>query len=295
MAGVFRIIGCPDFGEELFMRWIQFSLFNPVTEVFQSLFNSSGNLAWQFSPRADEMYRRYSHLRMQLFPYIYSYAHLTRHTGKKMIQGDGVNKYQYLFGNELLVGPVNEKGATTKQLVLPAGRWIDYYSGKKYEGGQTIVASAPVDVLPLFVRAGAIIPMRDYARSVELGSNRKITLDVYPSGSSAFTMYEDDGTSNDYLKGKYATTKFTCNESPGKIQFSIGSIQGNFQGMMLSRQFEMKMHIERIPTKVTIDGKSMKKLEEGKNGGWHYDTPKKELRLQQETLTNKDVQITVEL
>lgn len=294
-GGGFRIIGCPDYGEELFMRWIQFSLFNPITEVFQSLFNSSGNLAWQFSPRADSMYRKYAHLRLKLFPYIYSYAHLTRQTGQKMVQGDGVNKYQYLFGNEFLVGPVNEKGATTKQIVLPAGEWIDYYTGKRYAGGQTIVVPAPVDVLPLFVRAGAIIPMRDYSRSVELGSNHKITLDVYPYGSSSFTMYEDDGTSNEYLDGKYAATTFSCWEKPDSIRLSIGNIRGSYRGMLLSRQYEVKVHLNRAPESVIIDGRKMKKGQAGKTSGWYYNEFDKELHMLFESSTNKEVRIEMKL
>lgn len=260
-AAGFRVIGSNDNGEELFIRWIQFSLFNPITEIFQSLFNSQSNLAWKFSPRADSMFREYAHLRMRLFPYIYSYAHLARQTGQKMIQGDGVHPYQYLFGNELLVGPVVEKGATTKEMFFPEGKWIDFYSRKVYEGSNTITVEAPLLQIPIFVRAGAIIPLRDYARSIELGNNKRLTLDIYPSGKSSFTMCEDDGVSNDYLDGKFSKTSIECQQTEKSIQIIIFPVKGQYIGMPDEREWNLKIHCDK-PVQTKSNSKKSR---------WEYD------------------------
>jgi alpha-glucosidase (family GH31 glycosyl hydrolase) len=272
-AAGFRIIGSNDNGEELFIRWIQFSLFNPVTEIFQSLFNSHANLAWQFSPRANDMFVELSHLKMRLFPYIYSYAHLTRQTGKKMIQGDGIHRHQYLFGNELLVGPVVDKGAVTKEMFFPEGKWFDYYSGKQYDGNQSVKVEAPLTRIPLFVRAGAIIPMREYARSVEMGTNNRLTLDVYPSGHSGFTLFEDDGTSNDYLTGGFATTKFECKQSAGNITFVIHPFKGSFNGMPVSRNWTLKINQASAPKSINLNNRTVRPFKTGKKqgSGWLYN------------------------
>lgn len=279
-AAGFRIIGSNDNGEELFIRWIQFSLFNPVTEIFQSLFNSHSNLAWEFSPRAHTMFVELSHLRMRLFPYIYSYAHRTRLEGIKMIQGDGKNKHQYLFGNELLVGPVVEKGATKKEMFFPEGQWIDYYTGKTYAGNQKIPVDAPLLQIPLFVRAGAIIPMRDYARSIQMGNNQKITLDIYPSGKSSFTMYEDDGDSNDYLEGKFLATRMECQQVGKGIQVTIFPAEGQFNGMLTEREWNLTIHCSK-PRQVKNNSGNVK---------WKYDEKNKVCTVQFKSLvSNKSV------
>ena len=190
--------------KELFIRWTQFAYFCPQVEVFSQPENPTANMAYKVSEQADENFRRYGHLRMQLFPYIYSYAHQMRLTGKHMIGKIDGKLYEYLFGNELFVAPVYEQGAITRQVELPAGKWFDYWSGKEYEGGKSYEVAAPLDVIPVFARAGAIIPMREYASAIEKGNNDLLTLDIWPGSESSFELIEDDGTSNDYLEGIYA-------------------------------------------------------------------------------------------
>lgn len=249
---------------ELYMRWVQFSAFGAVMEVFGSMFFEAQNAPFTFPEEARENFRRYTHLRMRLFPYIYTHAHLTRQTGRKMIQGDAAHPHQYVFGRDVLLAPVHEPGVVTREVWLPEdSEWMDYWTGARYVGGQSVRVPAPLERLPLFIRAGAIIPMRDYAPSIELGSNARLTLDIYPAGRSEFTLYEDDGLSNDYLAGGFATTRFTCVETGGRVAFEIGAVAGHFDGQPAERTWVLQIHRLGVPRRLLINGQPM--------SGWSLD------------------------
>lgn len=264
--------------EELYMRWVQFAMFTPIFESFSDSQNPTNNLPWRFSKNAADNFRYYSHLRMQLFPYIYTYAHLSRLTNHNIIRVDSVNYYQYLFGNELLVAPVVEKGQTLKKIVLPAGKWIDYYDNTNiFNGNQTIQYQTTPENLPLLVRAGAIIPMRNYQSSIEKGTNDTLILDVYPSTQkSEFELIEDDGTSNDYLKGGIVRTKITCILKSSKLEVAVLPIKGNFEGMKLNRTYVFKINqsgtVRKVKSNSFPKGFEIKKsLSDLTYNSWFYD------------------------
>lgn len=246
----------PD--DELYIRWLQFSLLNPVTEVFSAPENPTSNLPWLYSERVDSVFRKYSHLRLQLFPYIYSYAHRSRIEGKHMIGKIPGHLYQYMFGNELLVAPVYEKGATTQTVFLPKGKWVDYWTGEQMNGNTTQTVAAPVNQIPLFAKQGSIIPMRQYASSVEKGNNETIILDVYPGADGQFNLIEDDGTSNDYLTGGYATTNIALTSAANKIILKINPITGGYNGIKKSRKWVLHIHSNTHPQNISVNGKKLK-------------------------------------
>lgn len=231
----------PD--EELYIRWMQFSMFNPITEVFSAPENPTSNLAWLYSKQADTLFRNYARLRLQLFPYIYSYAYQTRLSAQQIMRSQPGHIYQYLFGNELLVAPVYEKGAGTRTVYLPAGNWVDYWSGRQFSGNNTVSVPAPVEVLPLFVKQGAVLPMRNAATSVEAGTNKLLTLHIYTGADGTFTLYEDDGSSNDYLKGGFTSTKISWNDK--KKELTIAPVAGYYTGMLRKRQWLIYLHGDR--------------------------------------------------
>lgn len=144
--------------EELYIRWLQFAMFSPIVETFAQPENKTANMAYLISPRADSLYKQYAHLRMELFPYIYSYAHLNRLTGELMMRKIPGQIYEYLFGNEIFVAPVYEQGATSREVLLPDGNWINYWTGELYEGKKNYTVDAPIGQIPLLIRQGAIIP-----------------------------------------------------------------------------------------------------------------------------------------
>ena len=118
-TGGYNYFGSKDQSDELYMRWVQFSMFNPITNVFSTHKNPFANMPINFSKEAQDNFKYYAYLKSELFPYIYSYAHQTRDTGVKMIRGFVDHTYQYLFGNEILVAPVYRQGATSRAVYLP--------------------------------------------------------------------------------------------------------------------------------------------------------------------------------
>jgi len=284
-GGGYDLFGSTDAGDELYARWVQFASMNTIMTLFSAQSNVTRNHPFLYSPRTGAIARKYTHLRMRLFPYIYSYALNTRLTGHKMIQGIDGHDGQYLFGRELLVAPVTAPGATTKEVCLPEGEWIDFETEAVHRGGKTAVIDAPLEKLPILVRGGAIIPSRDYARSIERGTNGRLTLDIYPTEPhSRFVLREDDGTSNDYLKGGYASTPCEVKKSEVGIELRIGAIQGRYATMCRERQWVVNMHLLDRPRRVTING-----IE----AVYTYDPEKKLVSFQCEGPTDRPLAVTV--
>lgn len=243
--------------EELYIRWTQFSMFNPIVEVFSQPENPTANMAWNYSERADALFRNYAHLRMKLFPYIYSYAHRSRIEGKHMLGKFPDHIYQFTFGDELLVAPVFERGATTQRVFLPEGKWINYWTGEIMSGNQMQTVAAPIEQIPIFVKSGAIIPLRNYASSIEGGNNKELTLRVYPGADGNFYLLEDDGTSNEYLVGKYAATLLELKDANQKIEIIIHPVDGSYSKMPAKRKYSLQVADARVPVSVNCNGKNV--------------------------------------
>ncbi len=250
--------------EELYIRWMQFSFFGPVTEVFSQASNPTSNLAWKYSGRADDLFKRYAHLRMRLFPYIYSYAHQSRLRGEHMIGKFPDHIYQYMFGDEMLIAPVYKKGATKRKVHLPKGDWINFWTREKVSGNQSIETEAPIYQIPVFIREGAIIPMRNYASSIEAGSNQVLHIHIYPGADHQFTLIEDDGSSNDYLEGIYAKTTMKLTNGEQSSQLLIEPTKGYYDQMKEERTWIFHIYDEKDIDTITVNGEDMDYKENGK-------------------------------
>lgn len=242
--------------EELYIRWLEFAHFVPLTTPFSQPENPTGNIPFNVSEQADSIFLFYSHLKMELFPYIYSYAHQARLDGINIIRPTRL--YEYLFGEEILVTPVYEQGKRERTLFLPEGsKWINYWTGETIEGGQTITSEAPLDQIPLFIKQGAIVPMREYARSIEAGTNDILTLEIFAGANGTFRLIEDDGSSNDYLEGKYALTKIEYSEDAPKNMLIIQPVKGTYDGMNDIRAWKVVIRGANNIKKINQDGKSI--------------------------------------
>jgi alpha-glucosidase (family GH31 glycosyl hydrolase) len=166
--------------------------------------------------------------------------------------------YQYTFGDELLVAPVYEKGVTTQKVYLPEGKWINYWTGEQMQGNAEVTVAAPINQIPLFVKHGAIIPMRNYASSVEKGNNNTLTLHVYPGADGSFNLLEDDGTSNDYLKGIYASTIIELKNNLDNIIVKINPAEGSYIGMKPTRKWVLHIHAEKMLQLVKVNNHPVK-------------------------------------
>lgn len=228
--------------EELFIRWMQFSMFTPIVELFSQPENKTSNLPYKYSKRADTLFKKYSHLRMQLFPYIYSYAQKIRLDANPIMHNIETGKLSYMFGKELLVYPVYEKFATSWEVKLPEGKWFDFWNDEILNGNSVYRINCGLENIPLFVKTGSIIPMRNYARSIERGNNDTLTLHIYSGANTTFELIEDDGTSNDYLKGIYSKTVFNYSEGVSHSNLVINPMQGYYTNLSETRAFRVVIH-----------------------------------------------------
>lgn len=250
--------------EELYIRWLQFSTFSAIMSIFSQPENKTMNLAYNYSQRADTLFRNYTHLRMELFPYIYSNAIATRVEGKGMIRSLHYSPYNYYFGDEMVVAPVYEQGATTRSLTLPEGKWINFWTNEEVVGGNELVIDAPIDQIPVLVKAGAIIPMRSYSSAVETGSNNTLLLHIYPGEDGQFTLYEDDGISNDYLENIISKTDIALvNQADGSLKIIIEPIKGGFKGMPSKRNWQFIIHSDKDYSEATAEGYTMELTRKG--------------------------------
>ncbi|HEV2320197.1 MAG TPA: TIM-barrel domain-containing protein, partial [Verrucomicrobiae bacterium] len=229
---------------ELFTRWFQFSAFCPMFRVHGT---GHPKEMWRFDTNTENILIRYDRLRYHLIPYIYSIAWMVTSHGYTMMRplvmdfrrdprvyniGD-----QYLFGPSVMVCPVTRAGAVKREVYLPAGsNWTDFWSGKKFAGGQAIETAAPIQTEPLFVRDGSIIP---YGPKIEYAMEKAdpIELRVYRGGDGQFTFYEDEGDNYNYEKGAWATIPLKWDEA--KQTLEIGRRQGHFPGMLKERTFNL--------------------------------------------------------
>jgi alpha-glucosidase (family GH31 glycosyl hydrolase) len=244
--------------EELYIRWLQFAIFVPLTTPFSQPENPTGNIAFKVSPRADSLFRQFAHLKMELFPYIYSYAHQSRLSGVNTIRPINGLTDQYLFGAEMLVAPVVEQGKTSREVYLPENSdWINYWSGEKIKGSQSVTVEAPLQQIPLFVKAGAIIPKRKYARSIETGTNDLLELHIYEGADGEFILIEDDGKSNDYLQGIYASTQISFQSEGEESRIEIKQVKGFYQGMSEKRDWEIFFYSPRNIQEIVVNNEKV--------------------------------------
>jgi alpha-D-xyloside xylohydrolase len=145
---------------------------------------------------------------------------------------------QFLFGREIMACPVTQSNVTTRAVYLPGKNdWFDFWTGKKISGGQKIDAASPIETMPLFVRAGSILPLRDVVQFVAEKPADPIELRVYRGADGAFTLYEDEGDNYNYEKGKHATIPISWDEKSQTL--TIGKREGKFPGMLNERKFRI--------------------------------------------------------
>lgn len=205
---------------ELFTRWFQYGTFLPTLRVHGDRKHTE---IWAFGKEAEVVLAKYDRLRYQLIPYIYSQAKQTYDTGAPFMRALWVDfpndptvaniGDEYMFGPAFLVAPVTEQAQTEKDVYLPAGSdWYNFWTNEKFAGGQTIKVAAPIDQIPVFVKAGSIVPIGADIQSTAT-KQAIASIKVYPGKDAEFNLYDDDGVSLDYQKGKGSVTKLRWSES----------------------------------------------------------------------------------
>jgi len=210
---------------ELFVRWFEWGTFQPVMRAHGE---RNHNEVWSYGKQAEPILAKYLKLRYRLLPYTYSMAYRSYRTGAPYMRAlfmdfpDDPNVAnipdEYMYGPAFLVAPVTEQGTTHRTVYLPAGcDWYNYWTNQRLHGGQTVDVDAPIDTLPLFVKAGSIVPM-----GTDEGEGRwtqKIeSVKVYPGADGSFTLFRDDGTSYNYEQGKYSVTRLIWSDAAHRLR-----------------------------------------------------------------------------
>lgn len=273
--------GCNDLGyRELYTRWIQLGTFLPM---MRSHGTDTPREIWRFGEAGTPFYdaiAKFIRLRMAMLPYLYSLAAAVSMRGDTFLMPLGLAfpndpacldiGNQFLFGPSLLVCPVIQPmyytaGSKplqnipkTRKVYLPAGcGWYDFWTGKYWQGGRIVEADAPLDRIPLFVKAGSILPMGVEVESPLLDPHTELTIQIYPGEDAEFILYDDEGDSYRYEQGQYSET-LLCWKDTAKTLI-IGARKGSYSGMPESQVFHVRMG-EMQQTVCVQDGKEIRIL-----------------------------------
>jgi len=261
-----------EFTAELYLRWFQFAAFCP-------LFRSHGRnwklrLPWGWNtgdsgpleinnyngaaipdssqlhnPQVEPICRKYLELRYRLLPYLYSAVRECATTGMPILRALWLHhpddpkavarQDEYLWGRDVLVAPVVEQGATSRKIYLPHGAWFDFWTGERVQGGAEISREVDLETTPLYVRAGAILPLGPAKQYVEHKVDEPLSISIYPGADASFLLYEDDGSSFDYRKGKWMGVHMVWHDTRRVLKLSLAS--GSRILPPLRRNIEVKL------------------------------------------------------
>lgn len=232
---------------DILTRWFQWGAFCPIFRIHGYQTETE---PWKYGEKVEGNMRSMMNVRYRLIPYIYSEAWQVSKNGSTLMRpmvmdfssdAKAVQQaYQYMFGKQLLVAPVTEAGVSQWDVYLPkAAGWYDYWTGKHFTGGQTVKADAPQDKIPVFVKAGAIIPM---AKAMQYTGEKPLDvleIRVYKGADGSFSLYEDKGDGYDYEKGSRTLIPFSWNDKTHTL--IIGARSGSYAGYLKSRTFNIVM------------------------------------------------------
>jgi len=217
-------VGGYDDYPELYVRWFEYGAFQPN---FRSHGSRPENEVWSYGKQAEPILAKYLRLRYQLMPYIYSLGHSAHQTGAPFMRGLFMDfgsdpkvadiGDEYMFGPALLVAPVTEQGRTNREVYLPAGTdWYNFWTNERLHGGQSVTVSAPIDTIPLFVRAGSILPLGTAVESTN-DAQKIASLRVYAGADGDFDLYRDDGKTYAYETGSFELSHLHWSNATGKL------------------------------------------------------------------------------
>lgn len=275
---------------ELMARWIQFGLLNSSLRLHSV--GDPDRRPWVWGEQAEKSMKIAYHLRSQLMPYIYSSV---RQCNTDMLplnramyieypkEEDAYkNPQEFLFGDLLLGAPITKagEGATKmadQKIWLPPNQvWYQFFSGQKYEGGQYITEKCDIDSFPLYVKGGYPLPMQPYTPRMASADLTKLIVRCYPGTEGkqgSYTLYEDDGSTTDYEKGGFATTKMDYALKNGTTEITIHPAQGSYTGQVKNRAYRFELASTHVPAKASVNGKDAKITPEADIKGFSVEVP----------------------
>ena len=266
-------------------------MFSPVSILF-GMDHPRYHAPWTYGEEAQKIFIQYDSLRYALLPYIYTSAWDMYKTSRPLMTPlfydhlQDVNTSQisdqYMFGRDMMVCPVTVKNALSRPVYFPGGDWLDFWTGERISGRQYKSFLTPIEIMPIFLRRGAIIPRQEAMQYVDERPNTNISLLIYPSEHSVYEMYEDDGKSLDYQKGVYAVTKMESRLAQNEWILNITTPKGDYKPV--SHYYSVSVYLDKKPKLVTVAGKFV--------DGWKYD---EKLRLLTFDAGEGDMEVVVKM
>ncbi len=271
---------------EYYVRSCQWGFLSPLSRVHGIGDNADnaivGNEPWVFGPEAEDIVRRYVRLRYRLLPYLYSHAIHAWRTGVPIMRALPLESpddprtyacdYEYLLGRDLLVAPIYEESGredltATRAVYLPAGAWYDFWTDQVHHGPAEITYEAPFDTLPLFVRAGAVLPCGPDVDFIAGPPEPELTLEVYAGADGSFDLLEDDGVTLKYRDGETATTRLELYDGRAQgetsLSLAVHAPRGRYEGMVSSRPVTFRFHGVGGAATATVNGEVVQPRHEG--------------------------------
>lgn len=246
------------YNPELLVRWLQWGAFCPV---FRAHSKRPQNEPWTYGPGWETLTRETIELRYRMLPYLYALCHECHRTGlppvRPMVMAFGEDRQavdaetQFMFGGSLLVAPILEEGGRSREVYLPAGRWTCWWTGRMFDGGTTLMAFAPLERIPLYALAGAIVPEGTSADNAEGVFAAPIRIHVFGGADGAFTCYDDDGWSTDYEQGVVLEWRFGYDDQAHRL--TIDRVGRNVARRGPTR-FELVVHHQSGPHRIRLNG-----------------------------------------
>jgi alpha-glucosidase len=272
---------------ELYARWIQFGVFSPVLRTHTTKNPDAERRIWAYPEPYSGIMRDAFHLRYALQPYIYTEARRTYDTGVAFLRPLYYDwpevpeaytaKNEYMFGENMFVAPVTQavesaSHLATEHIWIPEGEWIESPTGKHLTGPRTVDRSFSINQVPVYVRAGAIVPMQPEMRYSGEKPVDPLIINVFPMHDgqhSSYTVYEDDSNSETYKQGVCAWTQIDTHRFGSTLDVDVAPVRGHYAGMLRARSYELRLPADWPPTSITVNGRSLNAASEGP--GWHYD------------------------
>jgi alpha-glucosidase len=277
---------------ELFTRWVEFGAFSPILRTHTTKNPESERRIWAYPEPYSSILRSTFQLRYALEPYIYTEARRTYDTGIAFFRplyydwpeeaAAYDSKGEYLFGEQMLAAPVTAPadkitGLATEKVWLPEGEWIEWPTGKHLTGPTSVERSFSIEQTPVYLRAGAIVPMQPPMLYTGEKPVDPLIVNVWPLAtgkSSRYSLYEDSGVSVQYQRGVFARTPIKATQTGDTLRVEIGAVEGSYPGMLKTRGIEVRLPADWPPASVTVNGVAVKHAgPTGKGGqsGWSFE------------------------
>jgi alpha-glucosidase (family GH31 glycosyl hydrolase) len=274
---------------ELFTRWVQFGTFSPILRTHTTKNPDSERRIWAYPEPFSSILRSAFQLRYALQPYIYTEGRRTYDTGVAFFRPlyydwpeaneAYSSKDEYLFGDQMLASPVvapadKASGLATEHVWLPQGEWIEWPTGKHLTGPTTTDRSFSIDQIPIYLKAGAIVPMQPKMSYTGEKPVDPLIVNVWPlnpGSTSSYSVYEDSGIAEEYQRGVFARTPIKAAQTGDTLRVEIGPVEGSYEGMLKTRSYELRLPADWPPASVTVNGVAVNRGTPTGKGGWSFE------------------------